>query len=141
MEGGVEIVEGDAEHGVSLGHAVAVFLARGLVFAGFGVCGCVFGVLEGFGGVLMGLHGELVGGEVVAFAVGGGGGLVGVGGFVVELGGAVVGALGHLGLLLAVRCGWFTRRLAEVRIARVSAWLGVGKENGPRFARYPTLRR
>ena len=62
--------------------------------------GGFFGVLQGFGGVLVGLLGELVGGEVIAFVVRCGGGLMGVRGLVVELGGSFVWALWHGGFSL-----------------------------------------
>jgi hypothetical protein len=61
-------------------------------------------VLECFGGVLMGLFREFVSGEMVAFAVGRGSGLVSVSSLVVELGGAVVRALGHRVSPLRVGC-------------------------------------
>jgi hypothetical protein len=54
-----------------------------------------FRLLEGFGGVLVRLLRKLMSGEVIAFAVSGGGGIVSVGGFVVVFGCAVVWTLRH----------------------------------------------
>ena len=57
----------------------------------------LFGKFEGFGGVFHCLAGMFVAGEVVFFAVVGGGGLVSVGGLHVKFSGTLMRIVGHGG--------------------------------------------
>jgi hypothetical protein len=77
------------------------------------------GVLEGLLRVLVGLFGEFVSGKVVAFAMGGGCGLVSVRCLVVELCGSVVDTLRH-DVFLLDGLKWFDAwvGLAVVRLGK-----------------------
>jgi hypothetical protein len=62
--------------------------------------------------MLVSVHRQFMTSEMIAFAMGGCGGLVGVGGKIMELGNSIVGALGH-DVLLVVRCGKVLQRSDE----------------------------